>query len=657
MVDFKLLLAKSKKIETPAGKTPAFSLTPSKTTTHNKHNDQVHSFVVGKSDKMPDNAGPKIEKKKPAQSFQELLARKDTADKKKKETRDVLFGTGLTKKIAEKEQKEAFKFNLKRDTLVEKAILDEHNRTINVPDIPIVSKPIPSDIVWDESQLAALAGIRKQKYCCLIGAAGTGKTTVTKQIVSEIEQTLSTIDLNRARLHQSDKKELNVAIAFCAFTGRAVQQMKKALSAEYHPMCQTIHATLGYAPTKEPFYDEKLRIWKEKLVFKPTFTAENKLPYECIMIDEGGMVPINLWNELYAALIPSCRVVIIGDINQLPPVQGRSVLGFAMINWPTYTLEKIHRQAADNPIIANAHKILQGMFPEKDKKKFALMQIDGGSIRAFNQTIGILQQLHKRGIFDPFRDALIVPQNKGSLGQVLLNERLVHYFNPPTKSETGAILNKRHVITAGYIHVTFAVGDKVMLLQNDRQRGLTNGMTGKVIDIAPNGQFMGNKSTNTADEKFTGTLEVDELSDMLLDEDLADKDEDESQRQASHIMTVRFGDADAGREVSFSTAGQFKTVTIAYAFTCHKSQGGEYPTVVIMLHSANIRMLTREWLYTAVTRAQERVILLYNNRGLAQAVHTQRIKGKTVKEKAEQFLALQDKTDTRLPNLPKPEEV
>lgn len=656
MVDFKLLLAKTKQARK---ETLAFNLAKSATADHDTHNDQVHSFVTGKSNKLPNNTlSPeeyaKAHPKPKVTSFQELLVRNKSAEKKEKDKRDVLFGTGLTKKIAETEQKQAFKFNLKRDTLqeAEKTIAD---KPIVEPPPPIITKPIPSDIIWDESQLAALNGIRKQKYCCLIGAAGTGKTTVTKQIVSELEQTVSTIDLNRARLHQTDKKDLNVAIAFCAFTGRAVQQMKKALPPEYHPMCQTIHATLGYAPEKVTYQDEKTKIWKEKLVFRPTFTAENKLPYEVVVIDEGGMVPINLWNELWAALIKNCRVIIIGDINQLPPVQGRSVLGFAMINWPTFTLEHIHRQAADNPVIANCHKVLKGMFPEKDTKKFAMVQIDGGSIKAFNQIVGIIQNLHKRELFDPFRDAIIVPQNKGTIGQVLLNERLVHYFNPPTKTETGAIINKRHVITAGYIHVAFAVGDKVMLLQNDRARGLTNGMTGKVVDIAPNGQFMGNKSTNTVDEKFTGTLDVDDLDDML-DEKLDDKDEDESQRQASHIMTVRFGDADEGREVVFATAGQFKTVTIAYAFTCHKSQGGEYPTVIIVVHSANIRMLTREWLYTAISRAQERVILLFNNRGLAQAVYTQRIKGKTVQEKAEQFLALQDKTDTRLPNLPEPVE-
>lgn len=654
MTDFKTLLSTSKS-KTAGDKKPVFSLPKSNDTIKDdKHNHQVYKFITN-TGPMPDKAGLKIEVKKPVIDFTELLVRTNAEKKREKEKRDVLFGTGLTKKIAEKEQKEAFKFNLKKsEDIIDLPKPETKSDTEKQP--PVISKPIPSDIIWDEYQLKALEGIRKQKYCCLIGAAGTGKTTVEKQIISEVQQIVSLIDLNRTRVKQIDKKEMNVAIACCAFTGRAVQQMKVAIPKEYHPMCNTIHATLGYKPERVTYFDTEKQIWKEKLHFIPTFTATNKLPYECVIVDEAGMVPINLWNELIAALPNKCRIILIGDINQLPPVQGRSVLGFAMLKWPTYTLEKIHRQAADNPIIANAHRILQGQFPEKDKKKFAMLRVDDSSIKAFNQTIAIIQQLHKRGLFDPFRDTLIVPQNKETIGQVALNERLVHYFNP-AKLADDTPGNKRYIITAGYVHVTYAVNDKVMLLQNDRDRGLTNGMIGRVIDIAVNGMFSGDRTTHAVTEKFTGDLNVADIASLDTDEDLNQKKDDEKQQQASHILTVRFEGADEGLEVPFSTAGQFTKLTLAYASTCHKLQGGERPVIVILVHSANIRMLTREWLYTAVTRAQDKVILLYNDRGLAQAVYTQRIKGKTVKEKALQFLALQNKLDTKLPNLPYPETI
>jgi len=569
---------------------------------------------------------------------------------------DVLFGTGVTKKAVKKElvaEKKLVK-SILTEELIEPTskleLMQKHiDQQADIDQPQIISMPIPSDIEWDEYQLAALKGLPKQKYACLIGPAGVGKTTVTQQLVKEIEAEIPTIDLNRAKLHQTDKAEYNVAICFCAFTGRAVQQMKRPLPREYHPLCNTIHATLGYAPVKVEYQQED-GMWKEKLVFKPTFTATNQLPFKVCIIDEAGMVPISLWNELLAALPSDCRIILIGDINQLPPVQGRSVLGFAMLKWPTYTLEKIHRQAADNPIIANAHRILQGQFPQKDKNKFAILTLPDGSIKAYNHVLGYIQQLHMKGIFDPMRDALIVPQNKGTLGQLHLNERLVHYFNPPDK-------NKREVITTGYEHVTYATGDKIMLLQNDRERGLTNGMTGVVANIALNGMFNGARSTHTMDQSAIN-IDMDGWDKELTnDDDYETKEDDENQRQASHILTVQFGATDDAIEVPFSTAGHYRKITLAYAFTCHKSQGGEYENVIIVVHASNIKMLTREWFYTAVTRAKDKVILLCNDRGLLQCINIQRIKGKTIQEKARSFLALQDKTDTKLPNLPEPVEI
>ncbi len=639
----------------------AFPLPPEVITLPPKPAEQnnVADFVTNESDKNPFANSFKIAattKPVAKQDFKTLFSKAKKPETKKP---DILHGTGLTKKLVAKEQTALKKEVIAPTNANLLKALKTNIDAIETTPIPVLAIETPSAIEWDKWQLIALEGIRKQKYSCLIGAAGTGKTTVTKQIVKEIETRVPTIDLNRAKIGKYDKPDYNIAIAFCAFTGRAVQQMKRALPKEYHPLCHTIHATLGYAPTTEEFFDKKSNEWKNKLVFRPTFTAANKLPFKVIIIDEGGMVPVQLFNELRAALTDDCRIIIIGDINQLPPVQGRSVLGFAMINWPTYTLEHIHRQAADNPIIANAHAILHGKYPKKDTAKFAIKTLPDGSIKAFQHIIGYIQQLSKHGIFDPLRDALIVPQNKSTIGQVALNERLVHYFNPQTKTEEGAILNKRYIITAGYEHVTYAVGDKIMLLQNDRDRGLTNGMTGVVVDIKLNGMFAGDRSDHAMAEKFTGSFGVDDLKGIedSVTSFSKEESEDESQRQASHIMTVRFGGADDGIEVPFSTVGQFKKVTLAYAFTCHKSQGGEYPVVVIVVHASNMRMLTREWLYTAVTRAQEKVILLCNDRGLAQAINTQRIKGRTVKEKAEQFIALQDRNDVTLPDLPEPEEI
>lgn len=568
----------------------------------------------------------------------ELIAQQAAQPKtENKSKRDALYGSGITKKVAAKTQKqietadealEVLKQDLSHDT---KEI--KHENT----DVLSLDQTLGLNINLDESQQIALTGLLSNTHACLIGAAGTGKTTVERFFVNELIK----------------KYGGNVSIAFCAFTGRAVQQMKRALPPEFHKNCSTIHRMLGYAPVFEERWDEELNQWREVKVFRPSFDETNKLPYDIIIMDESGMTPIPLWNEVIAASKNKTKHYLIGDINQLPPVQGRSVLGFAMLEWPTFTLEKIHRQAEDNSIIQNAHKILQGKWPEHDNN-FYMKRIDDGSIGACNDILNSIKTLTRKEIFKPFRDAMIVPQNTGTLGQEYLNENLITFFNPEIKSEEGGIINKRYPIQAGRTQYAYAVGDKVMLLQNDNERNLTNGMVGRISDIKLNGNYNGN--VNLAEmSDFSGSLT--DLSDFYEDHDADEDNTDENKRQASHVVTVRFHTGQDEIEAYFQTAGQFKTIKHAYAFTCHKSQGGEYENVIIGLHSANAVMLNREWLYTAVTRAQIRVILLYNDRGLKQALNTQRIKGNTVEEKAKAFLALQDKEDTSVPILPTNERI
>lgn len=582
-----------------------------------------------------------------------------TQKAKTKPKRDLLFGTGITKKLAEKAEKQ-HDVAAPATSVVKPELVETTNEAFQVGVLP--STLMASDLVLDEYQMAGLNGLRNQKYGCLIGAAGTGKTTTLKALISEVENSVPMVDMNRARVEsERDKfyRDMHVAVCFCSFMGRAVQQMKRALPKKYHGLANTIHRTLGYMPTTEERWDEELEVNKEIRVFRPTFTAFNKLPFKICMVDEAGTVPINLWNELIAALPNDCRIFLIGDLNQLPPVQGRSVLGFAMLAWPTFALEELHRQAEGDPIAENAHRVLRGQKPLTDEKtkKFIVKKIGDGSLGARKETLMVIQHLHKQGIFDPLRDALIVPQNISAIGQIELNQQLVNYFNPVVKDANGEIQNPRVVITAGYIQAVFAAGDKVMLLANDNNKALTNGMIGLVESIVPNGNFRGetignNIKLDADDVNFDLTDLADELLQYATD---SKEQEEESERAASHIMTVRF--QNRNEDVVFETAGAFKKITHAYAFTCHKAQGGEYPNVVILAHSANLRMLTREWLYTAITRAQERVILLCNQRGLTHAVNSQKIKGKTIAEKAEQFLRLQDQADTQLPILPPPEEI
>ncbi len=548
-------------------------------------------------------------------------------------SRDAIHGTGITKKIVTKTQKEIEKVDAELEVVTED--VSQEIETVVNDKVISLDTTLGLNITLDDSQQFALDGLLNNSCACLIGAAGTGKTTVERFFVERLVER-----------YMRENKDLS--IAFCAFTGRAVQQMKRALPPEFHKNSSTIHRMLGYRPIVEEYFDDESKEYKERKRFRPAYDKTNKLPYNVIIMDEGGMTSVLLWNEVMDAIKDGTKLYIIGDINQLPPVQGRSVLGFAMLKWPTFALEKIHRQAADNSIIKNAHRILEGKWPEHDND-FYMKSIDDGSIGAYNDIVNSIKYLTKKGAFEPFRDAAIVPQNVGMLGQEYINENLLTFFNPEIKSEEGGIVNKRHVITAGRTQYAYAVGDKVMLLQNDNERQLTNGMVGRVCDIKINGNYHGNQSSNS-DSDFSGSLH--DLADHYEDTGIDADEDDENKRQASHVVAVRFYSGQDEIETYFQTAGQFQLIKHAYVFTCHKSQGGEYENVIVAMHSANRIMLTREWLYTAVTRAQKRVFLLYNDRGLKQALNTQRIKGNTIKEKAESFLAIQDQNDTSLPELP-----
>lgn len=566
-----------------------------------------------------------------------LPDKKPQPQQKSQQSRGELWGTGFQKRDAERAERASEKVQQQESEI---AVIPNAEELHNIMQLELPSTLVADDLQLDPSQQAAVDGLLHQKYGCLIGAAGTGKTTTIKALVHNILQHVK-----------------NPHIAFGSFTGRAVQQIKRALPAEYHSHCDTIHGLLEYAPEPVEKEDENGNMYVTK-IFVPHRTEMNPLDQNIIIIDEGGMVPIDLWNNLLAACRPNTRIYLIGDINQLPPVQGRSVLGFAMQAWPTYELDRIHRTDED-AITGGAWDIIHGKMPKAAEGKIVLKQIDTNSLTAFQQTCAVIQRLHKNGAFHPLRDGLIVPQNKDNLGQEHLNERLCPYFNPPQKQE-GITINPRTIVTAGYNHLPFAVGDKVMVTQNDREQGLTNGMIGVIESIKPNERFKGEVVGDMAAATLSNTeINFDEL-DSALDETQKDDDAlDERERQASHVMRVHF--QNHNEPIEFSTAGAINTLKHAYAFTCHKAQGGEYPTVAIVVHSANIRMLSREWLYTAWTRAQEKIVLLYNTRGIAQALSRQMIKGKTIAEKAQAFLQLQERQangdEVKTPTLPAPERV
>lgn len=544
---------------------------------------------------------------------------------------------------------------------------------------PIKSAPAPFQ--WDESQLRAIDTILDSQFSCLIGAAGSGKTTVVKEIVSRLESLGEIKPLTYERANGSTRDTYNVS--FVSFTGKAVEQLRKAIPPRLQCCCETIHSLLEYAPEiRENLItrEDGSVTTKESRVFVPRRTDSVKLPQDIIFIDESGMVGIELWNNLWRALDktkPNLKIVLIGDIYQLPAVIGKSILGFALNSpkWSTSILTKIHRQALDNPIIANAHRIKSGLFPNKSAnvqgtalQPFAMKNIgeltetERQRIRegqlglgyfaeknrphnALKISLAIIKKLFEKGEYDPRLDQIIVPQNVGTLGQEMLNQHLAPLFNSA---------NQRIPIKASYETKFLAVGDKVMFTKNDYKLGILNGMTGYITRIALNGDYKDYialkqlESTGYKSLDFTVTNESQELAEKALaeidkfGESMNDGEIIRAEQEASHVVTVRYTPLGSSEEseIAVSKVGQIRGMLLAYAITCHKAQGSEYRRVIVIAHSSNGGMLSREWLYTAVTRARENLILLYNelgDKGLARGLRRQVVKGETIEEKAHNF--------------------
>lgn len=535
-----------------------------------------------------------------------------------------------------------------------------------------LDKLVADDFPFDESQIEMIEGIIDHvivnggQGACATGAAGTGKTTSTKKIVDRI---IESADFIRAVDMDSYFKKKDgpspeddeyeqvsrwvPSIALVGFTGRSTQMIKKNFPRSWHGNIMTIHRLLGFMPVWEEQWDDELNEMRNRMRFEPSFNAINKLPWDVVVIDEAGMVGLDLWEQLRVALKDTCKVIMIGDINQLPPVHGRSVFGFAMGTWPAWELTHVHRQQdSQDKIVDNAWRILKGQMPVSEGN-FQLVKFDDMAGKASQQLRKFLPQLTDKGIYDPIRDSCITATNgedgqRGyALGQKPLNREFAIIFNKD---------NPRYIIDAGRERQKFAVGDKVMATRNDHEAGITNGMTGIITSIERNAAWSGDTRRFGSMEEVNkwaaeDDRDADDDADDVSVEDMLDSygaqemgrknaKEAKDRGPSSHIVTVRFGTGDHGFEIPFATLAEVASLMTAYVVTCHKMQGGECPVVVIVLHTAHKAMHFREWLYTAVTRGSEKVIVLYTDLALRGVLNKQKIKGSTLAQKVESFMAL-----------------
>ena len=400
-------------------------------------------------------------------------------------------------------------------------------------------------IELDEMQQQAIAEAVKNGLLVITGGPGTGKTTTINGIIRYFEM-----------------EGLDIYLA--APTGRAAKRMTEATGYE----AKTIHRMLELTGAPE---EKSGSIYFER-------NAQNPLEADVIIIDEMSMVDIFLMHALLSAVVSGTRLILVGDVNQLPSVGPGSVLKdiIASGEFPVVELVKIVRQASQSDIVVNAHKINQGVPVSLDNKSmdfFFLKRYDANVIISVVITL-IQKKMPKFVDAEPYDIQVLTPMRKGLLGVERLNVILQQYLNPPSKEKK----EKEHG------KGLFREGDKVMQIKNNYQleweiRGLYGIPVEKGVGVF-NGDTGIIKEINTFAE--TITVEFDER---------------------------RFV------EYSFK---QLEELELAYAITIHKAQGSEYPAVIIPLLAGPKMLMNRNLLYTAVTRARKCVTLVGDEKVFAE---------------------------------------
>lgn len=389
----------------------------------------------------------------------------------------------------------------------------------------------------DEKQQEAIKEAVRNGLMVITGGPGTGKTTTINAIIRYFEM-----------------EGLDIYLA--APTGRAAKRMTEATGYE----AKTIHRLLELTGIPE---ESSARVHFER-------NAQNPLEADVIIIDEMSMVDIFLMYALLSAVVTGTRLILVGDVNQLPSVGPGSVLKDIIRSgeFPVVELTKIFRQASQSDIVVNAHKINQGIPVVLDNKSmdfFFLKRYDANVIISVVITL-IQKKLPKFVDAQPYDIQVLTPMRKGLLGVERLNGILQQYLNPPEKEKK----EKEHG------NGLFREGDKVMQIKNNYQiEWEVRGLYGIPVEKGV-GVFNGD----------TGILrEINTFAETV---------------------TVEF---DERRFVEYSFK-QLDELELAYAITIHKAQGSEYPAVIIPLLGGPKMLMNRNLLYTAVTRARRCVTLV-----------------------------------------------
>ena len=389
-------------------------------------------------------------------------------------------------------------------------------------------------IVYDEVQQAAIQKALDSKVMVLTGGPGTGKTTTTQGIIAAF-------------------KAQHMSILLAAPTGRAAKRMTEATGME----AKTIHRLLEYNPM-----DGYKR------------NDENPLEGDALIVDECSMIDILLFYNLMKAIPSNMRLILVGDIDQLPSVGAGNVLRDIIDSQqiPVVRLTRIFRQAQSSRIVMNAHAINAGHFPNikngLDTDFFFINQEDADEM--VKLIIGLVRdRLPKKYGYPPKEIQVLTPMQRGTVGAGNLNIELQNALNP-----TGPSLAR-----GGY---TFRQGDKVMQIRNNYDKNVFNGDIGYI----------------TAVDITERTLSIT-FDNRVVEYDVTELDE----------------------------------IVLAYAVTIHKSQGSEFPVVVMPVTMKHFVMLQRNLVYTGITRAKKICVLVGTTKALAYAIRNNTVSKRNTKLK------------------------
>ncbi len=380
------------------------------------------------------------------------------------------------------------------------------------------------DLELSASQRVAAAALLRARIAVLTGGPGTGKTTLVRTLLDALPL-------------PADE------VALAAPTGRAAKRLAESTGRE----AKTLHRLLEAEPGR---------------AFRRG--QGRPLAARIVVVDEASMVDVNLMDALLQALGDEAGLWLVGDVDQLPSVGPGRVLG-DLIDSGVVTvvrLEEIFRQSAESLIVANAHRLNQGLLPEPGEPGelsdfYAIAVRDAADATAKLQAL-VAERMPARFGFDPMADVQVLcPTNRGSLGAKVLNDALRARLNPAPSDS----------VTRG--DKLFAVGDRIMQIENDYEREVYNGDLGRLEGIDRHHRRV--------------TVEID-----------------------GRALVYGFDELDA--------------LQPAYAVTVHKAQGSEYPAVVLVLARQHGRLLRRDLVYTALTRARRLAVLLIEGDALERAV-------------------------------------